>query len=260
GRYSFTIGVQPVVPSNTPGGTAATPVPPPPPPPPPAASATAPPAPTQQATIVIQSVNDVRIFKATDRSEVSPGETVRYTITLLNAGTAAATNARLTDDVPSGLLVDLPRSNSTLGSVDLKGNSFAVNLGTIQSGQRITVTIVTSVIGKAGDKMTNTARLIYDQTPGGLTSNAVDLTVSAAGTPQAHASQTAVIQSLTPKPAPKATPKATPKPTTTAGGGNITSVIPKTGGEFPMLGLLLGLAMLVTRHLRLRNQAAAPRA
>ena len=98
-------------------------------------------------------------------------------------------------------------------------------------------------------------RLVYDQTPAGITSDKVTVTVSAAGTPQAKRTATAIasLPGTTPK------PKATATRTPTAGGGT-TNTIPKTGGEFPFIGFLLGLAMLVTRQLRLRNQAASKEA
>jgi hypothetical protein len=166
-----------------------------------------------------------------------------------------ATNARLTDDVPAGALVDLGHSSASAGSIDLRGQTFSANLGTIQPGARITVTIITSVIGNPGTSFANQARLVYDQTPAGITSDKVNVTVSAEGTPQAKRTATAIasLPGVTPK------PKATATRTPTAGGGT-TNTIPKTGGEFPFIGFLLGLAMLVTRQLRLRNQAASKEA
>jgi uncharacterized repeat protein (TIGR01451 family) len=253
-RFSFSIGV-PASASPVSGATmTASPVPPPPPPPPPPPSA--------QPTSVILSTqvptppaNDVRITKSVDHNEVSPGETARFTISIWNAGSGVATNARLTDDVPAGALVDLGHSSASAGSIDLRGQTFSANLGTIQPGARITVTIITSVIGNPGTSFANQARLVYDQTPAGITSDKVTVTVSAAGTPQAKRTATAIasLPGATPK------PKATATRTPTAGGGT-TNTIPKTGGEFPFIGFLLGLAMLVTRQLRLRNQAASKEA
>ena len=194
------------------------------------------------------------LSKTVDHDEVSPGETARFTISIWNAGSGAATNARLTDEVPAGALVDLGHSSASAGSIDLRGQTFSANLGTIQPGARITVTIITSVIGQPNTSFTNQARLVYDQTPAGITSDKVTVTVSAAGTPQAKRTATAIANTAGGSPTPK--PKATATRTPSAGGGT-TNTIPKTGGEFPIIGFLLGLAMLVTRQLRLRNQAAS---
>jgi uncharacterized repeat protein (TIGR01451 family) len=251
-QFQFTIGlgVQSTAlptttaqPSGFPTPTPTRVVAPTPPPLPP----TQPPAPAQPtATPVINSLpNNVQIFKAVSPNEASPAETVRYQITVLNAGSAAATNVRLTDEVPKGLLVDLARSSSSAGGINLAGSTVTVNLGTIQPGQVVTVTITSSVIAQPGSKLSNQARLVYDQTPGGISSNTADLTVSDVGTPAANRTATAVVNRV---------PTRTPRP-----GGTITTNnnLPKSGGEFPiMLGLLLGMAILVTRHLRLRNAAA----
>jgi uncharacterized repeat protein (TIGR01451 family) len=253
-RFSFSIGV-PAAASASPvsGATmTATPVPPPPPPPPP------PPSPPPTSVILSTQVpappaNDVRLSKTVDHDEVSPGETARFTISIWNAGSGAATNARLTDEVPAGALVDLGHSSASAGSIDLRGQTFSANLGTIQPGARITVTIITSVIGQPNTSFANQARLVYDQTPAGITSDKVTVTVSAAGTPQAKRTATAIANTAGGSPTPK--PKATATRTPSAGGGT-TNTIPKTGGEFPIIGFLLGLAMLVPRQLRLRNQAA----
>jgi uncharacterized repeat protein (TIGR01451 family) len=276
-RFTFTVTGAAPAPTNTPASAPAPPPPPPPapattptsapPPPPPAPAATQPaPAPTTS----IQSLFDVRLFTAADRADAAPGETVRYTIVLLNAGTGTATNARVVDQAPAGLLVDLPRSSTSAGTIDLRGQTFTAAIGTIKPGERITVTLSAGVIADAGSRLANQARLTYDESPAPLASNSVELRVVGPAAPQV--TPTARVNSVILSPTAKAQPTTravaaaptkraaaaapTKAPARTATATTQSTTIPKTGGEFPILGFFLGLAMLLTRQLRLRTQRA----
>ncbi|MDQ2807529.1 MAG: DUF11 domain-containing protein, partial [Chloroflexota bacterium] len=215
-------------------------------------------------------LNDLRIFKTVDRGQAAPGETVRYTINVLNAGTNTATGVRLIDDVPAGLVIDPAHSTTSLGTPEFRDKSFIANVGTLAPGAQFSVSLTTGVNSNGGARIANTARVVSDQNTAGIASNTVEVVVSGAGTPQPTK---AVINNVSLTPGAKPTTKPAAKPTAKATGGagstgnvtgsvtgNVTgNTIPKTGGEFPLLGLLLGIAMLVTRQIRLRAQAQAGR-
>jgi uncharacterized repeat protein (TIGR01451 family) len=242
--FNFAIGATAASPPPTSATPTITPGGPPPPPPPPGSG-----SPTAVTTSVVLTLNDLRIFKTVDRGEAGPGETLRYTINVLNAGTTAATGIRLTDDIPTGLVLDPTRSTTSLGTLEFRDKSVTINLGTLAPGASASILLTVAVNANGGVTINNSARLVWDQVPAGVTSNNVQVTITGAGTPRPGTTSVTNTLTLTPR------PQATVKPGSTGGGS--TSTIPKTGGEFPLIGLLLGLALLVTRQLRLRRPAEA---
>ncbi len=78
----------------------------------------------------------------------------------------------------------------------------------------------------------------------------------APATPTVHTAAPAPPTARPPTPRPtvaRPRPTATPAPSAAI---QSTGPLPKTGGEFPILGILLGLALLATRAIRLRQAAA----
>jgi len=92
-----------------------------------------------------------RIMKTVDKTamvQTSPGATVTFDIAALNAGDAAATNAYVTDTIPSGLTCDPSsvRSNGqTVPLATLTGQTLTVPLGTLAAGASIEVSFTCMV-------------------------------------------------------------------------------------------------------------------
>jgi uncharacterized repeat protein (TIGR01451 family) len=99
------------------------------------------------------------------------GGTIAYTITVNNTGTAAATNATLTDAPPPQLTFVSATTPCTSG--------LPCDLGTINAGQGVTVTVRFSVQAGFTGQIVNTASVTSDQTT--QTSSSASSTVTPAG-------------------------------------------------------------------------------
>ncbi len=86
---------------------------------------------------------DPAITKSGDPSLVRPGETVTFTITVTNKGTAAAPNVTVTDTINPPLI--FVSASATQGSFTVTGNVVRFTIGTVNPGQIITLTVVTRV-------------------------------------------------------------------------------------------------------------------
>lgn len=80
-------------------------------------------------------VKELKIIKTTSTPLVDPGSFVDYTITITNHKDAAATGVVVSDEIPTGLNF-ISASNGGVAS----GGVVAWNLGTVQTGQVITLT------------------------------------------------------------------------------------------------------------------------
>ncbi|HKY64357.1 MAG TPA: DUF11 domain-containing protein [bacterium] len=152
---------------------------------------------------------DLSVTKAADPIEVEVDDLVTYTITVTNNGPNEAIGVTLTDDVPTGLVVD--SISSSQGTCDLA--SLACDLGNIANGASVTVTV--TAFADVEGTVTNTAS---------VTSLTID---GNAGNDSASAS---VAVSDTGDPV-------------ISGGGCSLGAGAQGGAMLPMAGLLVGLAV-----------------
>ena len=110
---------------------------------------------TAIATVVVGAVIDLSIAKTNNVTEVRPGDTVTYVLTVSNAGPDSAVGARVSDAPGTGLNcpangtitfggtapAGAPAGSPTVG--DLIGTG--ITLGTIGAGQTVTITYSCSV-------------------------------------------------------------------------------------------------------------------
>ena len=90
--------------------------------------------------VVAQSV-DLEITKVADKSNVTSGDTVRYTVTLTNKGPGAATGVEATDQLPAGVTY---KAHATLkGAYDKNTGIWAV--GALAKDDVVTLTIDVTV-------------------------------------------------------------------------------------------------------------------
>ncbi|MFC1848481.1 PKD domain-containing protein, partial [Chloroflexota bacterium] len=107
-------------------------------------------------TVVVQDYTDLSLTKTVDESAPDEGDTVKYTVTLINSGPCAAGGLVVTDSLPSGLTYsgDTPSQ----GSYDSGTGEWTV--GTVAYGASATLSISATVdSGTATQTITNTAEL-----------------------------------------------------------------------------------------------------
>jgi uncharacterized repeat protein (TIGR01451 family) len=199
----------------------------------------------------------MRVIKLVDQTAANPGETLNYTLVVLNGGNAAATTVNLSDTLVDGLLLDPSNTTTSRGTLKLSTNRVELYFGTVAPSDRITVTIKASVVAAAGAVLTNSAALSYDQSASALQSNTVQTTVVGFGTPKPVTGRGTPVPVGPTATAGRGQTNTTggKTPTPTPGG---TQTIPTTGGEFPLAtGLALALAAVLLRQYRLRRQATA---
>jgi uncharacterized repeat protein (TIGR01451 family) len=94
-----------------------------------------------------------------------PGETVTYTIALVNTGRAVTDTATLTDTVPNGLAYQQGSLSATDGTVD-EGTAPTLQWqGTIGADTTVTITYRVSVTGAVSGSLVNQARLTAPEIP-----------------------------------------------------------------------------------------------
>ena len=198
--------------------------------------------------------------KSVDQAAANPGETLDYTLVVVNLGAGPATNVTLVDTLADGLLLDPNNTTAGGGQLKLNDNTVLIVFGTINPGERRTANIRASVIGAVNSVQANSATLAYDQNPAGLRSNTVETLIVGVGTPKPTAKPGKTVtagiagQGTAVPVAPR--PTKTAKPGTTVN-GQTAGQTPTTGGEFPLVsGLSLLLLALLLRQVRLRRQAA----
>jgi uncharacterized repeat protein (TIGR01451 family) len=108
---------------------------------------------------------------------VAPGQTLVYTLTVANAGPAAADGVTVTDPLPAGTtFVSCTASQGTCAGPAAGTNGTVVaSLGTIPNGGGATITIQTTVVAPAGS-IRNTAT-VTSTTPDDNPDNNTDSTV-----------------------------------------------------------------------------------
>jgi len=151
---------------------------------------------------------DLTLTKTDTPDPVTAGSNLTYTITILNTGDTAATNAVMTDQLPQ---VAPGPVTTTQGSCS--GSSFvSCNLGTIASGATVTVTITAQVPPSTapGSTLSNTAEVHSDATEGDQSNNAETATTTVAAAADLAVTKDAV-QDPVPRPRPtRPTPTTSP--------------------------------------------------
>jgi len=111
-------------------------------------------------TVTVVPVADVSITQMAGPNPVPTGSTLTYAIVVSNAGPQAAQGVALTDTLPAGTsFVSAARSSNAGTLTTPRGNSSTVSwsVGTLGSGQSVTLTLVVKVGARAGATITNTA-------------------------------------------------------------------------------------------------------
>ncbi len=118
---------------------------------------------TASASVTITPAADLLLTESVSPSPANVGADVTYTFTATNSGPGSATSVVLTDDLPAGAIVQsITTTQGGCGS----GDPFTCNLGTLTSGQTVTITVVVrAATATAGGTLTN---------PGVLTSASYD--------------------------------------------------------------------------------------
>jgi uncharacterized repeat protein (TIGR01451 family) len=133
----------------------------------------------ESATPPLGETADLQISVTTDRSLVSNGGSVNYTVTLTNAGPASA------DSVVAGQYVPLPLnvSAATASQGTCTASAYvSCNLGTIRAGSKATLTITAAVSKNSaisvGGPLVTTAHAESSTSDSNLSNNSAQVTVT----------------------------------------------------------------------------------
>ncbi len=107
---------------------------------------------------------ELRVSKEADRTLVSPGGTVVFSIVVENRGPQAATGVTIVDGVPAEL--EVLDAVVTQGEVTVEGNRVVATIGTLGAGYSATLTITVRVRPDVppGTRIENVAVVGSDQT------------------------------------------------------------------------------------------------
>jgi uncharacterized repeat protein (TIGR01451 family) len=115
---------------------------------------------------------DLALTTASPISPVNLGDTISYTLTATNAGSATANNVIVTDNLPLFNVINVSASSSQ-GFAALDGNgNLVAQLGSLSGGQSATINITAKAVG-AGD-FTNTATITSGEDDLDLLNNTLD--------------------------------------------------------------------------------------
>ena len=111
---------------------------------------------TDPQCVATTFISDVHIKKEVDKTTFNPGDTITYTVTAENSGTAAATNFTLSDDL-TDVLDDATYNNDAAvtggGSASVTGNTLTYTNPSLGAGQTATITYsVTTTNPGTGNK------------------------------------------------------------------------------------------------------------
>jgi uncharacterized repeat protein (TIGR01451 family) len=111
---------------------------------------------------------DVKIVKKSDAPSggVAPGDSFTYTITVENVGGSTATNVEVNDTIPAGLTITDVSAGCTVSSQDV-----SCDLGSIDAGQKKSVTITVEASEDACPEVTNDAVVTAGNEPAANTGN-----------------------------------------------------------------------------------------
>jgi large repetitive protein len=140
------------------------------------------------ATVPLERVANLRLTKTATPTPVRAGNTINWTITVVNDGPSTADTTDVTDNVPAGV------AGAVFSPSQGTCSSGVCHLGTVQPGATATVTVVASVLpGFTASTLSNTAS-VRSATPDSTLANN-DATSS---TPVVQEADLAVAKSVTP--------------------------------------------------------------
>jgi uncharacterized repeat protein (TIGR01451 family) len=116
---------------------------------------------TDQITTTVTRLPIMRLDKKSSAEQVLISETLRYTLTYRNVGSAVATEVRITDDLPSGVAF----VSDTLSTLRLPGDDPLIwNISSLEVGERGDIVITVTVRPTAsGQVLRNCAELNYKE-------------------------------------------------------------------------------------------------
>ena len=117
-----------------------------------------------EATITVQNLSDIILTKVVDNNTPNVGDTITYTITVANNGSATATNLRISDLLPAGLTFGLTSPSKGIWSAPYW------TIGTLLEGEKETITIEAMVgMDQGGKTLVNTVVNTQDQVDSNVT-------------------------------------------------------------------------------------------
>jgi uncharacterized repeat protein (TIGR01451 family) len=155
---------------------------------------------------------DLAIVKTVDKPSVEQGNNVTYTLTVTNNGPVTDTNVKVADSLPFGVsFVSVTSSQGTCTN----GPLVQCTIGTMTSGQKVTITIVVNTVNTGA--ITNTATVVGDlpetNTANNTSSVGINVTAPPKPAPKPVFKPPVVHKPASkPKPKPKPVVKPTPPP------------------------------------------------
>ena len=110
----------------------------------------------------------LRATKTVDQANADPGDTLTYTVTVTNTGSADATNVVISDELPGGVTyVSATATPANTVDFDAGTSTVSTTFATINSGQAVELEITATVNDDTlpGD-LANTATITYDDDQG----------------------------------------------------------------------------------------------
>ncbi|MCW5212430.1 DUF11 domain-containing protein, partial [Desulfobulbus sp. TB] len=139
------------------------------------------PATATATTTVDTRQPDVRIFKSADKTLLTVGDTVTYTLTAVNSGTREATDVIVTDDFPNETWFAYGSCSTVSGSCnESPSGTLSWDIGTLAAGTPATVTFTMTVQAGAPSGVTEKDNLATASYTGGGTGTATSNTVTVA--------------------------------------------------------------------------------
>ncbi len=113
------------------------------------------------------NISPISAEKSVNPSNGEPGDSLTFSIDIRNNETSAQTNVTLSDRIPDFL--EIISVNTTKGTASFSGQNVSVNIGTLEPGEVVTVTIVVRIRQSASDGDTGINVAEVSSTEGGST-------------------------------------------------------------------------------------------